>query len=81
MARVNSAITIRTTQTPCSPLSVSDSEELRVIVYQGDGGYVALCPSYPGMTGEGPTREDCVADLQRNIEQHLQAQSDGLPES
>lgn len=47
---------------------MSDSEELRVIVYQGDGGYVALCAVYPGVTGEGPTREACVEDLQRNIE-------------
>ena len=54
-----------------SPLAshlVSDSEELRVIVYQGDSGFIALCPVYPGVTGEGPTREACVEDLQRKIE-------------
>ena len=37
-------------------------------MYQGDGGFVALCAVYPGITGEGPTREACVEDLQRNIE-------------
>jgi predicted RNase H-like HicB family nuclease len=56
---------------------VSDSEELRVIVYEGDGGFVAICPSYPGITGEGPTREACVENLQRNIELHVSGGSHG----
>lgn len=56
---------------------MSDSEELRVIVYEGDGGFVAICPSYPGITGEGPTREACVENLQRNIELHVSGGSHG----
>ena len=63
---VRSAISIPSHTLP--PIPVSDSEELRVIVYQGDGGFVALCPVFPGVTGEGPTREACVEDLQCKIE-------------
>jgi len=59
-------------------VSESGSGEIRVIVYEGDGGFVALSPSYPGVTGEGPTREASIEALQRNIRASAEGpQSDG----
>lgn len=47
--------------------SESGPEEIRVIVYEGDGAFVALSPSFPGVTGVGPTREASIEALQRKI--------------
>lgn len=45
------------------------AEEFNVTVYQTtDGWFMALCNDFPGITGEGRTRDECVADLTRNIE-------------
>lgn len=48
---------------------MADEETARVIVYETDGWFMALCPDYPGITGDGPTRDACVADLTAKIEQ------------
>jgi hypothetical protein len=45
----------------------ADAGEIREIVYEGDGAFVALSPSFPGVTAEGPTREASIEALRRKI--------------
>ncbi len=47
------------------------STETKAIVYETDGWFMALCNDYPGITGEGTSRDECIADLTTKIEQHL----------
>ncbi|MEM7011666.1 MAG: hypothetical protein AAF585_09300 [Verrucomicrobiota bacterium] len=44
------------------------SQEAKAIVYETDGWFMALCNDFPGVTGEGKSREECIADLTRKIE-------------
>ncbi len=48
------------------------SQETKAIVYETDGWFMALCNDFPGITGEGRSRDECVANLTEKIEQHLE---------
>ena len=48
------------------------SQEAKATVYETDGWFMALCNEFPGVTGEGRTRDECIADLTRNIEALLE---------
>ena len=43
-------------------------QEAKAIVYETDGWFMALCNDFPGITGEGKTRDSCIADLTQKIE-------------
>ena len=49
-------------------------QEAKAIVYQTDGWFMALCNDYPGITGQGKSREECIEDLTRQIESHIRKQ-------
>ncbi|MFT5466503.1 MAG: putative RNase H-like HicB family nuclease [Verrucomicrobiales bacterium] len=44
------------------------AQEIKAIVYETDGWFMALCNDFPGVTGEGRTREVCIADLTEKIQ-------------
>lgn len=46
-------------------------EEIKAIVYETDGWFMALCTHFPGVTGEGRSRDECISDLTAKIEQHI----------
>lgn len=46
--------------------------EIEAIVIQAaENSYMAICNQYPGLTGEGPTKDDAIANLSQNIEAYL----------
>jgi predicted RNase H-like HicB family nuclease len=53
----------------------------QVLLIRGDGGYwVAECPSLPGCTGEGRTRETAIDSVKESIASYLaDLEEGGLP--
>ena len=53
----------------------------QVVIYPGeDGYYVAECPSLPGCTSQGETREAAAQNIKEAIEGYVAAlEEDGLP--
>lgn len=48
-----------------------DEDEVEAILYETDGDYMALCPQYPGVTGAGHSRDECLNDLTQKIHLHI----------
>ena len=62
--------------------AVRRSNSLRqVMLIRGEGGYwVAECPSLPGCTGEGTTRESAIDSVKESIASYLaDLEEGGLP--
>ena len=55
----------------------------QVIIYPGEDGYwVAECPSLPGCTSQGKTKEEAIANIREAIRGYIAALGeDGLPVS
>ena len=53
----------------------------QVIIYTGEDGYwVVECPSLPGCTSQGKTREEAIGNIKEAIEGYVEAlREDGLP--
>ena len=56
-------------------------QEAKAIVYETDGWFMALCNDFPGVTGEGRTREDCIADLTSKIQAVIDRPPEPLPQA
>ncbi len=55
------------------------SQEIKATVIQADeSSYLAVANEFPGLTGEGASKEACVADLTRKIEAYLSTQSQAV---
>ena len=53
----------------------------QVIIYPGEDGYwIAECPSLPGCTSQGKTKEESIANIKEAIKGYVEAlQEDNLP--
>ena len=53
----------------------------QVVIYPGTDGYwVAECPSLPGCTSQGATKQDTITNIKEAIEGYIiSLQEDGLP--
>jgi predicted RNase H-like HicB family nuclease len=53
----------------------------QVLLIRAEGGYwIAECPSLPGCTGEGRSRESAIASVKETIASHLaELEACGLP--
>jgi predicted RNase H-like HicB family nuclease len=53
----------------------------QVIIYPGEDGYwVAECPSLPGCTTQGKTKEEAITNIKEAIRGYVAAlEEDGLP--
>ena len=57
------------------------AHEAKAIVYETDGWFMALCNDFPGVTGEGKTREDCIADLTSKIQAIVDRSTEPQPQA
>ena len=53
----------------------------QVVIYPGEDGYwVAECPSLPGCTSQGQTKEEAIANIREAIQAYIAAlEEDHLP--